>query len=96
LEELGPLPGAIFFLMVPDIEDSAHVGVRNFSGELDLTYEPLSCAVVRCNFWENRFQRNVFVESRVVRLIDFTHAAPSNEANNLVTASKYLVRWKPR
>jgi hypothetical protein len=96
VDVLGPLLEAILFLMVPDIEDSADIWVRYFSGELDLADESLSCAPVRGNFRQDSLQRNVFVESRVVRLVDLAHTAAPNEANDLVTASNYLVRSKPR
>jgi hypothetical protein len=75
-----------------NVENPAYVRMRYFSRKLDFTPEPLQRLVLPGNVLPNYFYSDVFIEFEILRLINFAHAAPGNEANNSETTRKELAR----
>jgi len=82
--------------MLEQVENPADVRVRDLSSKLNFASESLVDPFVRRDLGANRLQCDLFLEFQIFRLVQLTHAASGNEADNTKSTRDEIAVLKRR
>jgi hypothetical protein len=79
----------------PDVVNTAHVLVRDLSGDAHFAMKPRQRRTIRDFGWK-KLERNGLTQFQIIRAIHFTHPAFAKESNDTITVSQNRSRNETR
>ena len=75
----------LFFIDFADVENPANIGMRYLSGKANLVVESFQPGGVVLERWGQKFESDGLIEGQIIRAIDFSHSADTEQADDSVS-----------
>src|SRR5262249_36890660 len=79
-------------IVIADVEDAAHGGMRDLARELDFAPEPLERAGIIDDVGAHGLERDAFLELEIVGFVDLAHPALRDEADD-APPLRHQIAW---